>query len=41
MDSDHDYWEKGKNKLTRHRNMPRLLLYNLHHQDCPIPKHLL
>ena len=41
MDDDHDYWEKGKNKLTRHRNMPRLLLYNLHHQDCPIPKHLL
>ncbi|CAK8994745.1 Pentatricopeptide repeat-containing protein [Durusdinium trenchii] len=41
MDSDHDYWEKGKNKLTRHHNMPRLLLYNLHHQDCPIPKHLL
>ena len=41
MDDDHDYWEKGKNKLTRHRNMPRLLLYNLHHQDCPIPKQLL
>ena len=33
--------KRARNKLTRHRNMPRLLLYNLHHQDCPIPKHLL
>ena len=36
-----DFWERGKGKIIRHHNIPRVLLFNLQDYDCPIPKHTL
>ncbi|CAK8991146.1 Integrase catalytic domain-containing protein [Durusdinium trenchii] len=41
LSEEDDHWETFKNQCIRHHRIPRLLLLDLQHLQCPVPKHLL